>query len=151
MNKESGNWQGIRKHASGSLRQRIQSRFQFFDSGLIVFSTAKQPDDFNRCAELVQRLNSQHVDGFNGLDAFVGILLQQGLQYGSCLIAVFSEVVSLPDVLRSLTACQGRLVEGDMADQIERVEVFANLFSKFGEEDTVFFQFSNDGFFLIGG
>ncbi len=72
------------------------------------------------------RLHLQYVDGFDSLDAFVRIFLQQGLQNGAGLIAVPGEVVTLLHVFGSFTACQRRLVEGNVADQVKWIKVSAD-------------------------
>lgn len=55
-----------------------------------------------------------------------------------------------------LAACQRRLIEGDVTDQIERVEVFANLLREFLKEEAVLFEFGQeprfgDGVFVGSG
>ena len=51
---------------------------------------------------------------------------EQGFEHGAGLRAVLGEDVALADVLGALAAGERRPVEGDVADQVEGVEVLAD-------------------------
>ena len=70
-------------------------------------------------------------------DAGVGVLVEQGVEDGAGLVAVLGEDVALPDVARAFAPGERRLVEGDVADEIEGVVVAADLLGQFVEEDPV--------------
>ena len=61
-------------------------------------------------------------------DAFVLVLGEQRFQHGAGLGAVLCEDVSFLDVVGAFAARQRWLVEGDVADEVEGVEIFAHLF-----------------------
>ena len=86
-----------------------------------------------------------------GDDAFVLILGEQGFEHGAGLRAVFGEHVALAHVVGTLTAGERRLVEGDVADEVEGVEVLADFFQQRVEQQPFFGQFFDDGFFTLGG
>jgi len=60
-------------------------------------------------------------------DALVLVFLQQGFKDSACLRAVLGEYIAFSDIVRPLATRQCRTVEYHMADEIERVEVFADL------------------------
>ena len=59
-------------------------------------------------------------------DALVLVFLQQGVEHGAGLRAVFGEHVALADIVGALAAGERRLVKGDVADEVEGVEVLAD-------------------------
>ena len=72
------------------------------------------------------------------VDALVGVLVEQGVEHRARLVAVLGEVVALADVVGALLARERRLVEGDVADQVERVEVAADASSQRLEQHAAF-------------
>ena len=84
-------------------------------------------------------------------DAFVLVLLQQGFEHGAGLRAVLGEDVALADVLGALAAGERRLVEGDVADQVEGVEVLADLLGQRVEQQALVGQLLDDGLLALGG
>ena len=60
-------------------------------------------------------------------DAFVLVFLEQGLEHGAGLGAVFGEDVALADVVGALAPGERRLIEGDVADEVKGIEVFTDL------------------------
>ncbi len=85
-----------------------------------------------------------------GDDAFVLIFGQQGFKHGAGLRAVSGEDIALAHVVGTIAAGERRLVEGDVADQVEGVEVFADFFQQRVEQEPFFGQFFNDDFFTLG-
>src|SRR5271157_3225980 len=61
-------------------------------------------------------------------DALVLILLEQRFEHGPGLRTILREYVALADVVGALAAGERGTAEGHMADEIERVEVFAHFF-----------------------
>ena len=59
------------------------------------------------------------------VDAAVGVLVEQGLEHGAGLVAVLGEDVALLHLVGALAARERRLVEGDVADEVEGVVVAA--------------------------
>jgi hypothetical protein len=51
--------------------------------------------------------------------------LQQCFKHGAGLGAVFREDIPLADVIGALAARQRGLVEGDMADEVKRVQILS--------------------------
>ena len=75
---------------------------------------------------------------------------QQRIEHGAGLRAVFREHVALADVLGALAAGQRRLVEGDVADEVEGVEVLAHFLGERIERQALGFQFLDDGLLALG-
>ena len=77
-------------------------------------------------------------------DALILILTEQGFEHSSGLGAIFGEHVPLAHIVRAITARQGWLIEGNMADQIERIEVFAHLLQQRLQQQAFFGQLVDD-------
>ena len=105
----------------------IQFGLQFVDGLLEVAAGAELLDELQRRAHRGERRDLQDVRVVEVEYAFVLILLQQGLQHGAGLGAVLGEDVALADVVGTLAAGERRPVEGDVADQVEGVEILAHL------------------------
>src|SRR5690554_3058950 len=109
----------------------IEGRFQFLhgfqESGL----SAKGADDLARRADAVERVEGENLDVFDALDAGIGVLVEQGVEYGASLLAVAGEDIALANLLGALLARQRGAVEGDMADEVEGVEGLAGFFADF--------------------
>ena len=78
------------------------------------------------------------------------VLLQQRFEHGAGLRAVFREDIALPDVVGALAARERRLVECDVADEVEGVEVLADFFGQGVEREALVFQFLDDGLLALG-
>ncbi len=88
--------------------------------------------------------NAQHVSIVEIEYAFVGIFGQQRVEHGAGLGAVLREHVTLFDVLGALAAGERLLVEGDMADEVEGIEVLAKFFGDRIERQALGLQFLDD-------
>ena len=75
----------------------------------------------------------------------VGVLLQQRIEHGAGFVAVLAEDVALLHLLGALLARERRLVEGDVADEVEGVVVAPDLLGEFVEEDALGGEFVEDG------
>jgi hypothetical protein len=128
----------------------VQARFQFPDRFQKLVAIAEQFNDFQRRAKVVQRLDAEDADVFQGGDPLVGVLVQQRFQHGSGLLAETCEIVPLADVFGPLAACQRRLAIGDVADQIERVQFLAYLFGQGIQQYALPLQLVDDCFLLLG-
>ena len=64
--------------------------------------------------------------------------------------AVLGEDIALADVVGALAAGERRLVEGDVADQVEGVEVLAHFLGQRVERQALGFQFLDDGLLALG-
>ena len=64
--------------------------------------------------------------------------------------AVLREHVALADVLGPLAAGERRLVEGDVADEVERIEVLAHFLGERIERQALGFQFLDDRLLALG-
>ena len=83
-------------------------------------------------------------------DALVLILLQQRFKHGAGLRAVFREDIALADVVCALAARERRLVECDMADEVEGIEVLADFLGERVEGQPFVFEFLDDGLLALG-
>ena len=73
--------------------------------------------------------DAQHVGIIQVEHPLVGIFGQQRVKDGACPVPVRVEDVAFLDVLGSLVTGQRLGVEGDMADEVEGVEVLAEFLS----------------------
>ena len=55
------------------------------------------------------------------------------------------------DVVRALAARERRLVEGDVADEVEGIEVLADFFGQRVKRQAFVFEFLDDGLLAFGG
>lgn len=76
--------------------------------------------------------------------------MQEGVENSVGFVAVFGEDVTLLDSLGAFAAGERGLIEGDVADEIEGVEICADLGGELFEEDTLGGEFVDDGLFLGG-
>ena len=60
--------------------------------------------------------------------SLVGVLVEQRVEHGPGLARVSGEHVPVLDALGPLAACQGLGVEGDVTNEVEGVEIPAQLF-----------------------
>src|SRR3989338_6826768 len=73
-------------------------------------------------ANLAERVQLQDLQVFNGHWACIGVLVEQRFQHLPRHAFVLVKVVALLDVVRTFLARQRRLVEGNVADEVEGVE-----------------------------
>jgi hypothetical protein len=86
----------------------------------------------------------QHIGVVEIEHALVSILFEQRVEHGAGLRPIFGEHVALLDVFGPFAARQRLLVEGDMADQIEGIEVPPEFVRDGIERETLGFQFLDD-------
>ena len=129
----------------------IESGLQFVDSVFKAGSGTEFLDELERCSHRVEWGDFQNFDVIEtGDNAFVLILGEQSFKHGTGLRAVFGEDIALFDVVGAFAAGQRRLVEGNVANQVEGIEVFADLFQQRLQKQPFFRQFFNDGFLALG-
>src|SRR3990172_2402824 len=87
---------------SGSLQ--IKLGFQFVDRRKVVVLATEELDDFDRCAEGGERIDLEDVERFDALHAAIGKLVEQGIEHGTGLAAVFGEDVALFHFLGAFAA-----------------------------------------------
>jgi hypothetical protein len=121
----------------------------FAQRGEVLVSASEASYELDGGSKFGERVELDHLDGAERTGALVGVLVEQGGDDLAGLVAVLGGYVALADVLDPLPAGEGRLVEGHVADQVERVEVLAGrVFERF-EQDTSFEQLVDDG--LLAG
>ena len=108
-------------------------------------------DQLDRSAELGEGRDAQHGGVIEVEDAFVGILGQQGVEHGAGLIPVSGEHVPLPDVVGALAPGQRPGVEGDVTDEVERIEVPVQFGGDLFERQTPGIQLVENGLLAFGG
>ena len=128
----------------------IEGLLQLVQGLQVLGLAAEEFDDFCWCAELVEGVDLEHLDVFDVLDAFVGVFVQQSVQYFAGLFAILGEYVALSDLLRALGTGERRLIEGGVADHIEDIHLLANGLFQVFQYDTLFGQLVDDGLLFVG-
>ena len=106
---------------------------QFVHGMLEACLAAELLDELERGAHVVEGRDFEHLDVVQSADhPFVLVLGEQRLQHGAGLRAVFGEYITLLHVVGALAPGQRRPVEGDVADQVEGVEVLAHFIQQRG-------------------
>ena len=66
------------------------------------------------------------------------------------MVAILGEGIALTDVFGAVVSSERWLVEGDVADQIEGIEVFADFFGERIKMESFFGEFVDDGLLALG-
>ena len=111
---------------------------------------AELPDQLERRAHLADRRDLQHLGIIEVQHALVAVFGQERLQHRAGLRAVFCEDVALAHVVGPLAPGQRGLVESDVADQVERIEILADLVQQMLERQSLAFQLLNDQLLALG-
>ena len=98
----------------------------------------------------VERRDPQDLRVLEVEHALVLVLLQERVEHGPGLLAVLREHVALAHVLGALAAGERRLVEGDVADQVEGVEVLADLLGQRVEDQALVLELVDDRLLALG-
>src|SRR5690348_819102 len=94
--------------------------------GFVVAVTPTEGiDQLHRRTDATEWIELEDLDVFDGLDAGVGVFVQQAFQHLPGCALIFGKVVALAHLVGALATRQRRLVEGDVADQVERIELLA--------------------------
>src|SRR4030067_2081717 len=89
-------------------------------------SSAEVLEKFNRGTHGIKGGDLQDTGVVEAGNAFVLVFLEQGFEQRAALLAVFGEDIALANILRPLTPGERRLVEGNVANEVERVEVLTH-------------------------
>ena len=128
----------------------IKLGFEFLNCGEIGWFAAEEFDDFDGRAEVGKRIDFEDVQRFDAVDPAVGIFFQKGIQNGAGIVAIFGENIALLHVVGTFAAGKRRLVEGDMADEIEGVVVAAHLLGEFVKKYAAIGEFLYDRLLAFG-
>ena len=79
-------------------------------------------DQFGGGTQAGERIEGKYFNVFDALDPGISVLVEQAVEDGAGLFAVFGEYVFLLDLFGALFPGQRRAVESDVADQVKRVE-----------------------------
>ena len=121
------------------------------DGGHESILAAECPDQLDRGAELGEGRDAQHGGVVEVEDAFVGILGQQGVEHGAGLIPISGEYVPLPDVVGTLAPGHRLGVEGDVTDEVERIEVPVQFGGDLFKRQAPGIQLVKNGLLAFGG
>jgi hypothetical protein len=88
---------------------------------------AKGPHQFHHTPHGSKGRDAQHIRIIEVQNALIRVFLKQRIQHGTRLRAVFREDVALAHILGPLAPGQWLAVKGDVADQVEGVQVLAKL------------------------
>jgi len=103
---------------------------EFLDGGVECRACPEFLDKLERCSHRVERRNLQDSRVTQIDDALILVFLQQCLQHGARLGTIFCEDIALAHVVGPLAAGEGRLVKGDVADEIEGIQILADFLGK---------------------
>ena len=140
--------EGADGHGSGGLL--VQGGLKFVDGSDETVAPAERPDQLNRGAQFREGRDAQDGGVVEVEHALVGVFGQQGIKHGAGLVAILGEHVPLLDLFGPLAPGQRFGVKGDVADQVEGVEVLAQFSGDDVERQTLGRQFLDDGLFAFG-
>ena len=106
---------------------------------------------FERRAEAVDRRNPEHVGVVEVEHALVGVLVEQRIEHRAGLLSVLREHIAFLDVVGPLAASQWFGVERHVADEIEGIEVLAQLLDQHGQRQTLSRHFLDYRLLALGG
>ena len=116
-----------------------------------ILPPAKGLDQLHRSAECGEGRDAQHGGVIEVEHTLVRILGQQRVEYGPRPFPVLVEHITLFDAVGPLAPGQRFGVEGDMADEVERIEVFAQPPGDDVERQAFGLQFLDDRLRAFGG
>ena len=128
----------------------VELSLEFVDGAFEVDAGAELPDELHGCTHGIERGDGEDAGVFEVDDALVLILLEERFQDGAGWGAVLSEDVALADTVGALAAREGGLVEGDVADEVEGVEVATDFLGEGGQGQALGREFVEDGLFALG-
>ena len=102
-------------------------------------------DELDRRAHRIEGRNLKHPRIAQVDDALILIFLQQRFEHRAGLRTVLRENIALADVICALAPRQRRLVEGDMADQVEGIEILADFLGQRIKGQAFVFELFDDG------
>ena len=129
----------------------VKGVFEVADGGAVASLAAEELNDLDRRAEARSGSTLRiSIDStvWMPLSAY---LSSRASSTARALLAVLAEDVALLHVVGALLAGERRLVEGDVADEVEGVVVAADLFGQLVEEHALGVQLLDDGLLLVGG
>ena len=130
----------------------VESGLQFVDGLLEAGAAAELLDELDRRAHRVERRDLAGCCGSSrSMTPSSWYFCEQRFEHGAGLRAVLGEHVALADVLGPLAAGERRPVEGDVADEVEGIEVLADFLGQRVERQALVFQFLDDGLLALGG
>ena len=129
----------------------VKGVFEFAEGGAVGGFAAEELDDFDGGAEVAEGIDFEGLHGLDGLDAAVGVFLEEGFEDGAGLLAVFAEEVALGHPGGAFAAGEGRLVVGDVADEVEGVVIGSDPGGQLVEEEALRGKFVEECFLLVGG
>src|SRR5437899_1911986 len=115
----------------------VKEVLQLADRLLVAGAAAECLEQLHRRAERVERRHLEHVEVEQGGKALVLVLEEQRFEDGTGLGAVLGEDIALANVVDALPARERRPIEGDVADQVEGIEVHADLFLEWLEQQAL--------------
>jgi hypothetical protein len=78
-------------------------------------------------------------------------LVQKGFQDSANIVTIFGEYIPLLNPVNTFATRQGWLVKGDMADEIEGVQIVSQLVRKLVKKYSTICQLLYDGVLAVGG
>ena len=147
----------VRRDRAGSgrwglaqLEARYNSDSSVWSASLYPLGAAEELGELDGGAHSGEGVQPEDVAVLEHGDALVGVLVEERIENGARLLAVLGEDVALLHVVGPLPARERGLVEGDVADEVERVVVGADLLAERLEEDALLVELLDDGGLLVG-
>ena len=121
------------------------------DSGKVTLLATEEVHDFDGCPERCERVHLQYFQRLDALEASVSVFVNQRIQHGASLVAVFGEDVALFDGLGAFAAGARRLIKRNVANKIKGVKLAAYLLGQFVLEHAPQRQFVEDRLLAVSG
>ena len=129
----------------------VEGGLEFVDGEHEIRARPELLDELEGRSHRIERRNLQNPWVAKVDDALILIFLQQRFKHGAGLRAVLGEDIALADVIRALAAGERRLVESDVADEVEGIEILADFFGQRLKREAFVFEFFDDGLLALGG
>jgi hypothetical protein len=134
----------LRTDNSPSLRYAVQRVLQLVHCLLETGLSPELADQLERPSDRIERRQLENPRVAKIDDPVVLVLGKQRFEHRPSLWSVLAKHVALAHILRAIVPCQGRAGVGDMADEIERVELRIHLVGEQFEPQSLILELVDD-------
>src|SRR5664280_97080 len=140
----------LRDNSGSSSGGLVDLGGQVVDSFQIALAATECLHNLNRGTDLSEGLELQDLDLAKVFESLVGVLIQERVEHSAGLIAVFREDIPLLDVAHAFLTSQWRLIECNVADQVERAQIITCTLGQRLEQYALLEQFVQDDLLAVG-